>query len=69
MRKMRLGPAKKYTVDANAAVAVDATPPVPRSSTDAFLLVRTNCRLTGGGGGGVGSGEAMSSMSLLQYLR
>ena len=68
MRKMRLGPAKKYTVDANAAVAVDATPPVPRVSV-AFLLVRTNCRLTGGGGGGVGSGEAMSSMSRRQYLR
>ena len=83
MRKMRVGPAKKYTVDATAAVAVDATPPVtagetaPRasaarvagSSTVACALVRTNCLLTGGGGGGGGSGEAMSSMSRRQYLK
>ena len=83
LRKMRVGPAKKYTVDATAAVAVDAIPPVaagetaPRvwaawgagSSTVASALVRTNRLLTGGGGGGVRSGEAMSSMSRRQYLK
>lgn len=81
---MRVGPAKKYTVDAAAAVAVDAFPPVtagetapPRiwaawvagTSTVAFALARTNRLLTGGGGGGLGSGEAISSMSRRQYLK